>query len=628
MNDIKNIEALNGLFGSYKAEWLRTKIFDLFTEPSYLPELMDNRPCVLQGGRGTGKTTVLRGLSYQGQFALHKNDLLKFDEINFIGLYIRVDTNQVRAFHGGSIDSDWWIKIFSHYFSLIICKDILTFLNWHNEKNPSDEKLNEQKCTMIAKSLNIQQKVFNQLDLFDLINSKLIEFQSLINSPSKEIFSILSMSGVPIITISEQVLNLKQFKNKIFFILLDEYENYENYQQQVINTLIKHTTEYYTFKIGVRELGWRIKYTLNPDELLNDPADYVFIKIEDEFQDQYFSDFAKNVCQQRIRELFAQDMDSTNYSIEKALDNVTIEGEAILLGIDKTNYYNTLSKIPTQDFNKIKHLSHLYQYLIAYWAKWHNMTLPEAINDYIEDQNKWNQRYENYKYEMLFKIHKGRGKAGIQKYYAGWNTFIKLSHGNIRYLMELFYRSYEKHLKDGEPLLNPVSIKNQTLAAQEAGLKNLMELEGLTKNGAQIIKLLLGFGRVFNVLSSEEGRFSPEKNQFSIINQEGLTKECKELLTSAVMHLALIRFPGNKLTDTSHTREYMYTLHPIYAAYFSISFRRKRKLEVTEDDIFGLINTPKVKIKSILDRSNIQLDTENTKPLPSQLSIFENFYND
>ena len=79
------IENLNNLFGSYKAEWLKGKVFDLFAEPSYFPALKDNRPCILQGGRGTGKTTVLRGLSYQGQYALHKKNISEFDKTNFIG---------------------------------------------------------------------------------------------------------------------------------------------------------------------------------------------------------------------------------------------------------------------------------------------------------------------------------------------------------------------------------------------------------------------------------------------------------------------------------------------------------------------------------------------------------------
>ena len=52
MNNKEILKKLNSLFGSYRAEWLKGKIFDFFAEPSYFNALQDNRPCVLEGGRG------------------------------------------------------------------------------------------------------------------------------------------------------------------------------------------------------------------------------------------------------------------------------------------------------------------------------------------------------------------------------------------------------------------------------------------------------------------------------------------------------------------------------------------------------------------------------------------------
>ena len=37
-------EQLAQLFGSFKAEWLKDKIFDLFKEPSYFPDLTTASP--------------------------------------------------------------------------------------------------------------------------------------------------------------------------------------------------------------------------------------------------------------------------------------------------------------------------------------------------------------------------------------------------------------------------------------------------------------------------------------------------------------------------------------------------------------------------------------------------------
>jgi hypothetical protein len=58
---ISTEEALSAVFGSYKAEWLQERVFDFFTTPNYLPELSTARPCILLGGRGTGKNDGIQG---------------------------------------------------------------------------------------------------------------------------------------------------------------------------------------------------------------------------------------------------------------------------------------------------------------------------------------------------------------------------------------------------------------------------------------------------------------------------------------------------------------------------------------------------------------------------------------
>jgi hypothetical protein len=625
MNNKETLKKLNGLFGSYRAEWLQGRIFDLFAEPSYFNALKDNRPFVLEGGRGTGKTTVLRGLSYQGQYALHKKDISKFDNTKFIGIYHRVNTNHVRAFIEGGLDTKGWMKVFAHYFNLIICREILIFLQWHNHLSKSKNQLSKHACHLIAKSLHIQNQNDDLKSLLENVDIAMYEFQSNINNIGDSKLPKLSMAGDPIAIITENISLLPQFNNKMFYILLDEYENYEDYQQQIINTLIKHSTENYSFKIGVRELGWRIKHTLNPKELLHDPADYVLINIERKLTNgSHFSIFAKIVCQQRISQLFLDETNSQNYEIEDALGQLSIEEEAILLGVEKTDYFKSFENLPGNVKKKIINLPKLYVFFIVYWAKWHDMSIVQAIDEYTSSKTKWNTRYENYKYDMLFKIRKGRGKRGVQKYYSGWNTYIKIANGNIRYLMELVYRAYEKHLNSNDDIDHKVTFKNQTLAAQEVGKKNLMELEGLWKNGAQLTKLLLGFGRIFQVLAGAEGKRAPEKNQFLIENSEGMSDKCQDLISAAVMNLALVRSPGNKLDSTSHTRDYIYTIHPIFAAFFVFSYRKKRKITISQNAILGLIEQPGSTIKSILKNSNVS--GEDSDNLPSQMNMFEGFY--
>lgn len=623
MKQEEQLKKLNELFGSYRAEWLKSKIYEFFTEPSYFTALKDNRPCVLQGGRGTGKTTVLKGLSYQGQFALHNSNIEDFDKSDFIGIYHRINTNHVRAFVGGNIDENIWQKIFGHYFNLILCREIVNFISWHKKNSPSDEELTKHECNLVTKSLLINERCNDFDHLTQLLEMHMYEFQSKINNISSCNSMELSMSGDPLKVLTEHVAGLKQFENKMFYFLIDEYENLENNQQQIINTLIKHSTDYYTFKIGVRELGWRIKHTLNNNELLHDPADYTIINIEQKLTEHnYFAEFAMKVCQPRLQQLI--DEGSEKFTISNSLISMSYEDEAIKLKIKETSIYKSYEKLSKKNKDKLEGLPALYIYFILYWATLHNEDIVTTIDSYVLDNKSWNTRYNTYKYEMLFKIRKGRGMVGIQKYYVGWTTYIKLANGNIRYLMELVYRAYEKHIIDNYDLLEPVNFENQTLAAQEIGLKNLTELEALWKNGSQLTRLLLGFGRIFNVLACESVKSRPELVQFSIIGERG--DETEEILNAAVMNLALIRIPGNKLSDQNSTRDYIYSIHPIFAPYFGFSFRRKRNMSISNSEFIGVIKDPKKYIKLILQKSNIR--EFDTKELPSQLQLFEDYYND
>ena len=106
------------LFSGYRAEWLDERIFDLFTEPSYFPQLTTSHPCFLEGGRGTGKTTTLRCLSYQGQAALRNISEITVSDWSYFGMYYRINTNRVRAFSGNELDTSNWINMFAHYVNL------------------------------------------------------------------------------------------------------------------------------------------------------------------------------------------------------------------------------------------------------------------------------------------------------------------------------------------------------------------------------------------------------------------------------------------------------------------------------------------------------------------------------
>lgn len=620
-------EQLAQLFGSFKAEWLKDKIFELFKEPTYFPDLTTASPCVLLGGRGTGKTTVLRCLSYEGQFALTGSQAQSIPSWNFYGMYYRVNTNHVTAFKGDELDADRWIRLFAHYFNLHLCTLVFKFLNWYSLNSAAPVELSERACSTIGKTLHLPNATCLR-ELEEHVENSRVEFEAYINNVADdERGPKLSMQTAPVDALIGALLNLDQFRGKNFFFLLDEYENFEDYQQQVVNTYIKHSGQLYSFKIGVKELGWRRRATLQENEQLISPADYVRINISESLRGEKFKQFAKNVCNERFVRLRNSEADPV-IDVTSIFPGLPEGKEAELLGIQEfvPSIIRALGQLSSSERTYLKELSPLEVYFLKFWAEGQNVPVRDVFSEALRDPRKWRTRFENYRHSLLFTLRKH--VRGINKYYVGWDVFTQLSGNNIRYLLELVEKSALLHLHDAGDLTESVGPKTQTIAAQNVGHNYLSELEGLSIHGAQLTKLLLGLGRVFQVMARDAIGHAPEVNQFRLspVDQDDDRADIPDdaverLLKSAVMHLALIRPSGTKLGDTD-TRDYDYMIHPIYSPYFVFSYRKKRKMMLTGSELLGLVNSPKPTIRAILRKNNRTTDD----PLPEQLTLFEAYY--
>ncbi len=113
---------------------------------------------------------------------------------------------------------------------------------------------------------------------------------------------------------------------------------------------------------------------------------------------------------------------------------------------------------------------------------------------------------------------------------------------------------------------------------------------------------------------------APEVNQFELTGDAG-NGEVDELVDNAVMHLALVRFTGTKISGLD-TKDYDYSVHPIYAPFFVFSHRKKRKMRISREELQLLVDDNKLGIESILSKSNrYQIES-----LPDQLTLFEKYF--
>lgn len=619
------IAELAKTLGSFRAENLGDRMFSLYTKPAYFPELLTPIPCMLQGGRGTGKTTVLKCLSYEGQYRLANENFIEFNKQNYIGLYYKLETGLVNAFYGANKEEAFWQRIFSHFMNLQLCKLLCDFAIWYEEKQQRALTLNPHqfKAFCVSIGLDGQPNLMHVRDQLDLAIASL-EYD--VNYASDSESTKHSPIGAPTRRFVNLLRSTPELNAKTFYFLLDEYENLREYQQTILNTFIKQADSEITFKIGIRELGLKTRHTLNPNEKLVDPADLVLIDISDRLGDREFDEFSRSVFEHRFEELQSKGI-NIELNISELLENFSEEDEAIKLGAEKVaeEVRTTLLKaLSTNEVEKIGLFNSRDLALMKFLSVSQADDLGNIFKNAISDATSWRNKVNNYGYASLFALRKK--KVGITKYYCGWNTFLSLSAGNIRYLLQLVTNSMIAHAKGGYELTKKISAKCQTEVAAEVGKKNLLELEGLSTRGAQLMKLVLGLGQVLHEMAIQAEGHAPEVTQFEIslkqLPSNEVMSQVDELLNAAVMHLAILRTSGTKLGGPGDTRDFDYMLHPIFSPFFVYSHRRKRKFLISPEDLLGIVSNPSDTIKTLLTKQNRVASVD----IPEQLRLFGGFY--
>jgi hypothetical protein len=312
--------------------------------------------------------------------------------------------------------------------------------------------------------------------------------------------------------------------------------------------------------------------------------------------------------------------------VDELFPSLSEEAEAIKLGVEDINHgiRSELESLGASedDLAGLDSLSPLSAYLVRYWAESKDLDLLTVLHDALSNTERWSTRLSNYQHAMLYTIR--RGKRGHRKYYSGWASFTKLADGNIRYLLQLVHEALQMQLRLREDgLAIPLTAEVQTDAASTIGAQVVRQLQGVSANSARLTRLVLGLGRIFQVMAAQPEGHSPEVSQFRLSSAPDSASE--ELLRTAVMHLAVRRFPTDKMASVSgQIRDYSYQLHPIFAPFFIFSYRSKRRMELSPKELLGLVDDPSTMIPSILRKSKRSTDEE----LPPQLMLFSGYYND
>lgn len=620
-----------------RAELLPDDVWGQFIVPHFISStavLKEKKAVKIEGGRGCGKTILMRYLCHATTFSRNRKNIPD-TALGYIGLYWKPDIRFCKL-----LTSDWLESYsdiaFEHYFSLSVlealCDCVDSISAAHFEHGSIDLNTVQLPPTI---GMYFDGNVNSFSELANRIRTERAQFNLWVQNPRREQPLLFQFKDIFTALLDTLASTEPRLKNSFFRIFVDEFENLQPSQQLIINDYIKQPQSRFCVSFSVRSHAISEFFTSTAEQLI-DPHDYRTINIENEFLktgqanfeliaaevtllrlhnenfdigfpefdveclfdprflDKRNNDEYRKAVLARVRRIFPQ-MTSTEIAqlacTDSALRN-RLE-KAILQGLERRKR----TDIPISTFfDGIDPRVSVVAASVLHRDKPETDEIIEqvrmsvsnpAASAFTKREGGWVQ---NTLYATLFYLYQGLPNTG-NLLYSGFKRYCGMSQPNLRYFQELCHQAFlEANLdRDNKECADPMVVppKTQAFAALQVSTKLVNEVERAGANGKSLHNLIMRLGHLFEAAQRRPAQGEPEVNHFSIDEADSvaLKDDVHKLLKEALMWSILYRTDDTKNKSDYDIVQNDYVPNPIYAPYFGISYRKKRKLALKAEQI-------------------------------------------
>lgn len=650
-----------GTLGSTRAEELDDDIWGQFFIPPYFPALKirdRTRPIRVRGGRGCGKTMLLKYLHYETTFST-KRDKIPDGELEHIGIYWRIDTQFCNALFRRGLTEDQWSDAFEHYVAIALSHEFLLALDriagsTSSALEPEDLAVvnwdvpSDYDVTYPCGHGELKRELLRSMRRFEFWTKNISEEVKPRFIPGKRYLDDL---------VSEISEKIGKLKNARFYVYLDEFENLVEYQVRVINGYIKHSQKPLIFNVAMKSGALTTTETSGP-ESISGSHDYDDINIEELIagtsKNRFFAEvvlgnlrLAENgpddlLVQKLIDPSAVKEREKISYITEivkeaksvfpsfsyKEIAASAVREPAIFRTleerIDKALELTGEASAQSSDYLSFEDVPEALVCLPVLLSRPKNspsMVLGELGKYAAKRPSRFKSGswIENHLVGSLLELY--RPYARRCPVFAGFDTYCVLSTGNLRHFLALSYKTIECAARAGTAT-RPYSVEIQAQAAFETSSKFLAEVRTFGPSGERLRGFLMRLGTLFRAMQAAPRMSEPEQNQIAVTGgPQELADETIQFLQEALKHSVLIEQMGNKNKSVSAAETSDYQINPIYTPYFNISYRRKRKITLRSQDFETLVAGGADAYKALLaDITKVTPDVSD--PSASQKRLF------
>lgn len=579
-------------------------------------------PMLLLGGKGSGKTHLMRYCSAPVQAARHSGDVAKAAiSDGYLGIYVPLDALNTDKFAREEPVEEYWSLIFNHYFELWLATALLATIRDCARSQSLD--FNEPDfVAAVVELFDIAPAVtpsdLNELHDHLVRNRKNID--SVVNNSrlrgERPLFDITFSAGRLAFGIPELVSKSAPALNDVLFVyLIDEVENLTADQQRFLNSLIRYRRGSATIRVGGRLYGMKTFNTTGSGEEIRRGAEYERVVLDEilrEHPEQYDGLVRSLVAKRLERVGFAaaaqtkidtyfEELDPRDYwrSIDRLLprpkenqlapylrklaadlkttlgfDELTITGITDALQVPEHRF---LEKAAAFQFRKSWPANRYDALSIAVNVGHQARALAQGDRETGADLSDLISYFSSDILAQLFHDYARRLP------YAGFETMVELSQGITRNLLVNLKHIFRRSRFAGEePFMNGViSIKSQSDGVRD-GASWFWEDAQPPSGGLQVRDAVESVAVLFRTVRLSHSPSECALCAFSV-PWESLSENSRRTLIVAENWSYLVKLPEGRRNKNSKRIDPLYQLGPMLAPRWEVSEHRRGTIELQHD---------------------------------------------
>lgn len=658
------------------SDYTDAQINSLWVElgPKVINALIEPRSSLskyILGGKGSGKTHILRHNSYQVA-RLRSYDAPGIDVIRrlkFLAVFLRAAALDAARFELFSDSRAKWQQVFSVYFELRLAEALLEAMCDIKSTSPNTTFEDHSFLRVVTDSI-LDASVEECRTVEEFRRWITAERRKIDDATNNAAFSGAMSIRVPF-SIGAICFGLSAalrrwntaFEDVPIIYLIDEVENLSEDQQQVINTLLRYAEGRASFRITGRLYARKTLATIGSGEENREGSEFVTVYLDDILNSYpHYGEFAKKFVLKRLGYVGTKagaevrepslcfDAIRTDELYEHAREQLGIDGideeyakrfvDALRVG---------LAQFAKEDATKLDCAPEVYSTLVSnlppivgrlnilLFCKKFSRRVPAldlakqihsesiAYSQSVQRKGTYANAYGHFASDLFAQMCRESKLAGVP--YAGFETFVKMSSGNPRNLLVILGRAYEIASFRELDFVNgaPLSVQLQTDAALEA---SRFMYERDTNYGGLSDLARMAAGRLAEVLRTARYALNiPEVSPLAVsFADTDLLPHSRRALDAALNYSFLFEIRGGRPDRNSDRLMRKVQLNPLLAPKWGLSISRRGDLALSSELLNAILDSSlkrefDVLLKALYRRWNQPFT--NSPPDESQGTLFQ-----